>query len=38
MQILNDLVVTIVWVPIALVALNALASLLLPRRQRQRVS
>ncbi len=38
MHVLNDLVLTIVWVPIALVLLNAVASLLLPRRTRHRAS
>jgi hypothetical protein len=37
MQMLNDLVVTIVWAPIAVVLLHAVASLLLPRRPRHRV-
>ena len=38
MQILNLMVVTIVWVPIALVLLRAVASIVLSGRRRQRAS
>ena len=38
MQMLNDMVMTIVWVPIALVLLKAVASVVVPGCGRQRAS
>ena len=38
MQMLNDLIVTIVWVPIAVVMLKAAASVIMPSGRGQRAS